>query len=464
MQGRILVIDAISTNRIVLKVKLTGAFYKVLQASCIAEALETARHERPDLILAANGLPDGTAADLCRSLAATPSLARIPVIAIGAQITSAARLDTLTAGASDVMTHPVSETLLLGRVRSVIRARNALAEWQMREETSCALGLAEPAAEFAPAGRIALVGENIPLLQGWLRSLADQLRCNLRVTPLREALASQHAAQPADVIVIALPESEADEGAALRLISELRASAQTRHTGLLVVQLRPDEKRATTALDLGADDAMCNGFCAEELAVRLRALLRQKQQMERVHQTVRTGLREVVHDPLTGLFNRRYAMPHLARVLERSKQSGRCFAVILGDMDHFKRINDLYGHASGDAVLVEAANRLQNAARGFDMVARVGGEEFLILMPGTNSDIAQKVAERLRGHIHDAPFRIPGAKRPVPLTMSFGLAIGTPATESAEVLLDRADKALYSAKTRGRNRIGVCGKASRPAA
>ncbi|QUJ75234.1 diguanylate cyclase [Sulfitobacter albidus] len=465
MQGKILVIDAISTKRIVLKVKLTGAFYQVAQAATLDAAVQAARAAPPDLIITAMDLPDGDAAALCTRLRSLPTLANVPVLAIGTQRDAGQRLATLAAGAVDVMLHPLSDTLLLGRVRSCIRIQNALSEWQMREETSCALGLAEPAPDFAHASRISLIGDDLAALKTWGRRLSAALPCTLSVTCLRDALASQHSGKPADVIVVCLPRADAPAAVALRLISELRASALTRQCGVLVVSACGDEQRMTTALDLGADDVMGAGFEPEEIALRLSALLRRKRLVERVQQTVRTGLHEVVHDPLTGLYNRRYAMPHMARVLARAARMGQTAAVLVGDMDHFKTINDRYGHAAGDAVLQEAARRLQREMRGFDTVARIGGEEFLILLPTTSPACARRIGERLRDAIAATPFSLPGGHRPVRITMSFGLALsGGGRDEAPEDLLARADKALYAAKTRGRNQVECSVPQKRPAA
>lgn len=257
----------------------------------------------------------------------------------------------------------------------------------------------------------------------------------------------------------------------LRLIPTIRASAQTRDIALMVVQKSPDPSRATSAFDMGADDVMPNGFNAAEAGLRLTALLRRKRQIAQMLDTVRTGLREVVHDPLTGLYNRRYATPYITRLIEQSASSHSPYAVILADMDHFKRINDAYGHTSGDAVLVETARRFRAAVRPTDMISRIGGEEFLIAMPATNVATARGIADRLCNAIGDTAFMIPGAEAPVPITISLGLTSGAPSMqmnrrnlESAEALIDRADKALYGAKLQGRNRVSLKYPHSRPAA
>lgn len=470
MQGKILIIDGISTNRIVLKVKLTAAFYQVEQAGTLREALDSIHRDPPDLVLTAINLPDGTAAQLCEHLRATPATANLPVLAIGTASSMQTRLATLRAGAFDVMDKPVNETLMLGRVRNMIRAYHKFAEWQMRDDTSYALGLSEAPADFANPGMISLIGMEAGPLQGWVRQLLPHLRARYCVTTLRDAMAALHSGKPPDAIVLALPEQAEQSETCLRLISALRASALTRDIAILMIQKTPDPLRATSALDMGADDVMTADFDAAEVALRLQVLLRRKRHVALMLQSVRTGLREVVNDPLTGLYNRRYAMPFMRRLIAHSAEKQAHFAVIVADMDHFKRINDHYGHASGDAVLVETARRLRETVRGGDMIARMGGEEFLIAMPATDIGTARAVADRLCAAIGGTAFAIPGADRPVNITISQGIAMSAPSLtmerklEDVDVLLDRADKALYGAKLQGRNCVRFSRPLGRPAA
>ncbi len=467
MQGKVLIVDAIATNRIVLKVKLSSAYYQVLQAATVAEAYDAARDHHPDLIITALTLPDGDAAGLCAGMAASGQAQHTPVLAIGNSVDTQTRHGILAAGAHDVMIKPVDDAMLLGRVRSLIRAHNALAEWRMRDDTSRALGLAEPMSTYVTPARVTLVCADNALAHNWMHRLRGEFACKLTIAHPSDALGSFQHGQAPDAFVMVLPQAPGPALETLRLISALRANTATRHMGLLVVQTAADSALSINALDLGADDLMSDGFDPAELGLRLTALLKRKRMSDQLRQTVRTGLRAAVFDPLTGLHNRRYAMPHLARITEQAALGNRPFAVMLADMDHFKRINDVYGHASGDAVLVETARRLRAGLRSVDMIARLGGEEFLVVMPSTCPADARAAATRLCHQIGSRPFDIPGAVNPVEVTVSIGLALGGLAPqgqdvrpETADDLIDRADKALYAAKTHGRNQVTL----SRPAA
>lgn len=467
MQGQILIVDSIATNRIVLKVKLKKAFYDVLQVSTMAEAVEIAGKAVPDMIIAGLTLPDGSAAALCETLRLSPLTEHIPVIAIGSEPDREARIATLKAGVHDVLYQPVDETFLLGRVRNLIRAHNTAAEWQVREDTCRALGLAEPETVFEGQGRCVMVSSDMPRLQSFAMELRPVLHTNLTLANAVSLMQQVADEDIPDVLVLVLPEMTATAIEDLRLISTLRATSAARHTGLIVLLASTDPSLAANALDLGADDVMTDGFDAMELALRIRSVMRRKRMGEHLRASVRNSVQAAVFDPLTGLYNRRYAMPHLGRIAAHARSTGRSFAVMAADLDHFKSINDAYGHASGDAVLVEVARRLQSTVRNTDMVARIGGEEFMVVMPGAKLEQAQGKALRICQEISSTPFSIPGSAVPIDVTISIGMALGSADDTShadpealGSAILHRADRALYAAKGRGRNQV----KLGRPAA
>ncbi|MGB3243941.1 MAG: diguanylate cyclase [Sulfitobacter sp.] len=466
MHGKVLIVDAIATNRIVLKVKLASAFYQVLQAGTVAESLQMAVDEAPDLIIAAIDLPDGGAASLCKTLGKHGQTRHIPVMALACKPQGDARMAALEAGAHDVLSKPFDDVWLLGRVRSLIRAYNASAEWRLRDDTSAALGMAEPDTGFTHRAKILMVSNDSARAQHWRTLLRPLLSASIALSTGGDVLPETRDAKVPDAFVLVQPTDPVERTAILRLISFLRANAVSRHAAILVVQTKSDSEMAAQALDLGADDVMIEGFEEAELALRLKALLLRKRTDANMRATYRTGMEEAVYDPLTGLHNRRYAMPHLDRVSAHSQRTGHPFAVMVGDLDHFKQINDIYGHASGDAVLVEVASRLRASLRRMDLVARIGGEEFMIVMPATTAEEAREAAVRICQDIGELPFKVPGHPEPISVTISIGMAIGESTDmrrsrqENPAELLDQADKALYSAKMRGRNRVTL----GRPAA
>lgn len=457
MSGRILIVDDVATNRIVLKVKLATALYETIQAAGGAEALSIAREMRPDLVLLDVELPDMDGSEVCARLKADPETRNIPVMMITAFRDPERRLAALRAGAAEVLWKPVDELMLLARIRSLLRAQESATELGLRAETCHALGLAEPPAEFAGRSTVAFISDRIELALQWKREMSALMRDRLLILDRDSALTERAGSAP-DVFVI--DAGFGRPGESLRLLSELRSRPATRHSAICLMVGPKDHDIAAVALDLGVDDLIDAAAGPEETALRLRGQADRKRDIERLRARVDDGLRLAITDPLTGLYNRRYAMPQLSRLAARAVQTGRPLAVMVLDLDRFKSINDTLGHAAGDAVLVEVAARLRANLRGDDLLARIGGEEFLLAMPEAPLAAAQAAAERLRGIIAETPVILADG-REVQVTASVGLALGDPPDARAiEALIDQADAALLTSKSRGRNQVQVARSAA----
>ena len=164
------------------------------------------------------------------------------------------------------------------------------------------------------------------------------------------------------------------------------------------------------------------------------------------------NLREkATHDPLTGLWNRGATLEALERDLARARREKAPVGVLLGDLDHFKRVNDTYGHDVGDLTLCQAAKRMLSAIRIYDTLGRYGGEEFLIVAPGCSTANATAMAERIRRCMAAEP--ILADQRPLTLTISVGVAAGENGGLDSASLIQAADQAMYRAKKAGRNRV-----------
>ena len=460
MTGRILVIDPIATNRIVMKVKLAAACYLVHQASSLKEGLKIARSAAPDLVLA--GVSDIKAAlQFVETIKSEGPMRRLPLVFSSETLSRDMRLELLSAGADDVLLKPLDEVFLLARIRSLLRARDASEELRLRDGTSRALGFVETMPRLEPPVNVALVTTDFARAAIWKRDLEVEIPGHIEICSPAAALGRNSDAPAPDALILA-DEGESGDAEVLGILPELRARVSSRHSAVLAVLSGGARQSAVMALDFGANDVLTDGFDAKELALRLRTQLRKKHDTDRLRATVRDGLKLAVTDPLTGLYNRRYALPHLERVSEHARKSGRRFAVMLADLDRFKRVNDTYGHAAGDAVLVEVARRLRENLRGVDLIARIGGEEFLIAMPETSRSKACVAAERLRKIMKDIPVRVPGTNQAISVTMSIGIAMGPSKkpegdadTTSVEVLMREADKALYASKSEGRDQVTV---------
>ncbi|MEX0308922.1 MAG: diguanylate cyclase, partial [Tateyamaria sp.] len=447
------------------RVKLEASHYQMLQAASIADAMKVMAHDVPELILCAGVLPDGDPLRLVLRMRKSGLAGKVPIIPLCGDATPSERQRLLAGGIEDVMQKPVDDALLLARTRSLVRAYATSNEWVLRDGTSRALGFAEPTASFGRAQNVRVVSANMVGAKRWAAAIETQTDNTVSIAAPATAVADLRPGQSIDAFVLILDQGQGQ--VMLDLLATIRSQADTRHAAILVIFGDEDARLGAQMLDMGANDLMRHTCSPDELILRLAAQLKRKGVNDALRDTVRSGIEAAIMDPLTGLHNRRYAMPHLARIAERAQRTGKPFAVMVGDMDHFKRINDTLGHAAGDAVLVETARRLRENLRAIDLIARIGGEEFLIVLPGAGLQAARKAAGRLCRIIQDTPFDVPGQPSRIDATISIGMTVVDPGRSKAtfapatpEALLDRADKALYAAKSKGRNRV----KLSRPAA
>ena len=457
MTGRILIVDTVPTNRIVMKVKMLAAQFSVDACGSREDAEALIAHQKLDLILINLADPIEDRHAFCRELKDNPDTTTIAIISIGVDDTARTRFAALDAGADDVLPRPINDALLLARIRSLLRVRHARNELMLRDGTSRALGFEKNRCSFHATAKVALLSRQPQ--SGDI--LAAQLNSGLKQPVTRlvtdTVLASSIVPVP-DLFVIDGTQDNDNGRGLYRLISDLRSRAETRLSTIFVILPHNEPEIASLVLDLGADDAVSLHISDGEMVLRAKALVRQKLMHDKLRDTVRDGLHAAVTDSLTGLYNRRYVEPHLARIAEQARVTQCEFAVMMLDIDHFKSINDRYGHAAGDKVLVEIANRLRVNLRAIDLVARIGGEEFLIAMPKTNSEQGQAAANRLRRLISAFPFSLGPDLPTLTVTMSVGVAVGgLERLDQMQLnkMCNLADAALYAAKSTGRDKVSM---------
>jgi diguanylate cyclase (GGDEF)-like protein len=235
---------------------------------------------------------------------------------------------------------------------------------------------------------------------------------------------------------------------------EIRNRRDQSYVYMILLTSRESKEDVIAGLESGADDYLIKPFIADELKARLRVGERILHLEDRLVEAREQMRFKATHDHLTSLWNRGVIVDLLGRELTRSQRENVCTALILGDLDHFKNINDRYGHLVGDQVLREVARRLLHSVRSYDFVGRYGGEEFLIVLNNCRPDSALARAEEIRKSICTRPVQTDVG--PLEVTMSSGLLRSTDwGHRPAEDLIHEADSALYAAKTAGRNRVQV---------
>src|SRR5580692_6795629 len=400
MTARILIVDDVPANTRLLEAKLSAEYYQVASAKDGFEALRMAHEWQPDLILLDVMMPGMDGFECCRKLKDDAVTLHIPVVMITALGEPAERLHGLESGADDFLTKPVEYETLMARVRSLIRLKRLLDEWRARGATARAMGLtSESVAPPSVAGARALVVDDWDLgaqtIQDALARdeiIAGRARTGAEATELTAAI-------PFDLIVLSLSLIEEDP---LKLASLLRAADATHEIPMLLIAEPEERENILRGFDLGANDWLVLPLDENELRARARNQIRRKFYQDRLRADLGTALELALIDPLTGLYNQRYLMRHLRGLLEGGQQ--RELAVLMVDVDHFKSVNDDYGHAAGDKALRAIADALRANTRAFDSLARYGGEEFVVVMPGTSIDDAAQAAERLRAAVAATPF------------------------------------------------------------
>lgn len=448
MTGRILVVDDILANLKLLEARLSAEYFDVLTAETGTQALALLERERVDLVLLDVMMPGLNGFEVCRRIKKSAATMHIPVVMLTALDQADDKVQGLEAGADDFLSKPVEELALLTRVKNLMRLKALNDEMSLRAANNAALGIADdtPQDGAMAGGRVLLIEDDAAVAAEITASLGAE-HC---VTTIADArlLAPLLADAEFDLVISSLDLKEAD---GLRLCSQVRALPRTRHVPVIVLVTRGDEARLLRGFDIGVNDYINRPLDRNELTARVRTQLRRKRYADHLRDKIDETVGLAMKDGLTGLNNRRFMEGFLKAQIERCMKAGQPLALLIADIDHFKSINDTWGHDGGDAVLREIANRLRRDTRAGDMACRLGGEEFVVVMPDTDIETARLIGERLRYGVASTPFSVPAAVA-IDVTLSVGLTAFQPG-DTPQTLMKRADTALYLAKNKGRNRV-----------
>jgi two-component system, cell cycle response regulator len=455
MTARILVVDDLLPNLKLLEVRLTAEYFDVVTAMNGPDALAIAARGECELVLLDVMMPGMDGFEVCRRLKSDVATAHLPVILVTALDQPADRLKGLEAGADDFVTKPINEVALLARVKSLLRLKLLTDELRTRAQATRDLGFDDPTTaalrDKGEKGRVLIVDDRPTSFQRLAESLCQQQEVFVQSDP-HQALVHIPDGN-FDVVIVSLGLTNFD---GLRLCSQLRSLERTRKLPILIIADMDDSARVLRGLEIGVNDYLMRPVDRNEMMARVRTQVRRKRYTDRLASAVSRSLEAAVVDSLTGLHNRRFMQTHLSALVSESVTQERNLTVLVLDIDHFKRVNDTWGHEAGDEVLKEFASRMRKVVRGVDIVCRTGGEEFVVIMPETEPASAFRVAERIRQSVERDPFIVEGGKTAIPITTSIGMAGFERGHTTVDAMLKKADEALYRAKRDGRNRIVAC--------
>lgn len=453
MTGKILVVDDVPQNVKLLEAKLSGEYYTVFSSYSGREALEMAGNVAPDIILLDIMMPEMDGFEVCRHLKDNPLTTHIPVIMVTALSEAEDRVQGLSAGADDFITKPIDELHLFARVKSLIRLKMMLDELRMRDKTGSELGIGNGSAgdEGEKTGGIAVIDDDFVQSRNIKNILQAKGHTIFQYDP-HDATTDNLDASKLDLIII---NTLLDDVDGLRLAVQIRSHENFRHIPIMLLVDEDDKPLLIKGLEIGIDDYLITPMDENELIARTCTQIRRKSYQDALRNSYQESISAAVVDSLTKLYNRRYLDAHLQNIVAEALEHQGDLSLMTIDIDHFKSVNDRpgWGHHIGDEILQQVAERIMNSVRSTDLATRPGGEEFVVVMPNTNKNIALGIAERTRRNIADRPFSISADPGRHQCTVSIGVSTLSTGGDSSQELLKRSDAALYEAKESGRNRV-----------
>jgi two-component system, cell cycle response regulator len=452
MTARVLVVDDVSFNVKLLQTKLEQEYYEVFIASDGLEAIEKTKEVQPDIILMDVMMPGMDGFEATRIIKSDNSISYIPIIMVTALNAQQDKVRGLESGADDFLTKPINDQALIARLKSLVRLKFMTDELRIRNATGKEFGITNIpniTLQYDIRGSsVLLVDDDVAQIKK-ITSKLEEKGVILDNTVSVEEAYRMSTSKDYDLIIVS---TQLMDGDGLRLCSHIKSQNELRSTPILIMVDENETKVLSMGFEIGVADYMLTPVDPNELLARTSTQIRRKKFQDALKNSYLQSMTLSVTDPLTHLSNRRYFDIHTKNLLDRAKEQNKSISMLMIDIDHFKSINDTYGHQAGDMVLQEVANQILNNVRVSDLCARFGGEEFVVVMPGADAKESMSVAERIRSAIANTQFKLPNSEQTIQSSCSIGLAV-IKEGDSVESMLSRADKALYKAKETGRNKV-----------
>ena len=460
MFGKVLIVDDAPTDASILEAKLEAEYYETVTVSNGEAALEAVKTENPDLIMLDVMMPGIDGYEVCRQIKNNPDTFHIPIIVVTSLTDKEEQILGLDAGADDIVIKPINDTALFARVNSLLRLKMMAEQWIIRESALQDKNVLPSQLDMyfgkqCKYSHIMVIAENEEELLQLKTPLKDKRYKVIYTKNLTDADSfAEYKSMDLFIVSLSIGKEEA-----LRFSTKLKSHDKNKNTPILIVGGEDDQDLFIKALEIGCNDYIVAPFNNHEYLARTYTQLKKNKYQHQLEKNYQKSISLASIDDLTGVSNRRYLYSYLQNMFEEMKDKKQNLAILMMDIDHFKEINDTYGHLVGDEVLIEFSKRLKTQFRDFDLIARYGGDEFIAVIPYIGEILALEIAERVRSSISDEPFTISAEPHSISVQISVGLSITDSFDGSSEDVIEEADKSLYKAKTAGRDKVCVFGKA-----
>lgn len=452
MTATVLVVDDVEANVKLLEAKLFSEYYVVLTAESGLQALDVLKNNKVDVILLDVMMPELDGFETCRRIKENPETAHIPVVMVTALSDVEDRVKGLESGADEFLSKPIDDTALFARVKSLSRMKSVIDELKLRNKTNEELGgtIFEFGGDDFSDKQILIIDDDVVQARN-IKAHLSNLSGKIHVTTNPNDLINPTDDNLPDVIIIS---AQLDEEDPLRIVVMLKSKEQFKNAAVMMLTEEENIPLVIKGMDLGVNDYFMYPVDKSELIARVKTQLRRKKFQDDLRSEFEETVDLSIKDGLTGVFNRRYFDSHLSQMMEKSKESRSPFCLMIIDMDHFKKVNDQYGHQSGDEVIKSVINLLKKAFRVTDLISRYGGEEFTVILRDADIEEGKVIADRAREKVANLKCHIPATDDPITQTVSIGIA-QYDINENTQEFIERVDKALYEAKETGRNKVVV---------
>ena len=452
MTATILVVDDVEANIKLLEAKLFSEYYVVLTASGGQGALEVLKTSKIDVILLDVMMPEMDGFEVCKKIKSNPDTAHIPVIMVTALNDVEDRVKGLESGADEFLSKPIDDTALFARVKSLSRMKSVIDELKLRNKTNEELGghIFEFNENNFSDSQILIVDDDIVQARN-IKAYISELSRQIHIVTNPSDLINPTDNNTPDLVIISAQLYGEDP---LRIVAILKSKEQFKNAAMMMLVEEENIPMVMRSMELGVNDYFMYPVDKSELIARVKTQLRRKKYQDDLRHEFEESIDLSIKDGLTGVFNRRYFDSHLAQMISKSKETRSAFCLMIIDMDHFKKVNDRYGHQSGDEVLKAVINVLKKSFRVTDLISRYGGEEFTVILRDADIEEGKIIADRAREEVANLKCHIPATDEPIKQTISIGIA-QYDINESAQGFIARVDKALYEAKETGRNKVSV---------